>query len=305
MRALEKRVLPSWETEPEQFKIASDALLIRGPFIEPRHSIARSCEAIEVTTDRRDSFIVDHCGRRTELHVRNPRGILEFFTCLRQSCFYLETTSLSHHVWAPILRALINTGRRVLCTYVEPLEYSPNEVAQEGEIYDLSEKIEGLDAIPGFASFHDEFSTDFCFVPLLGFEGRRLAYVVEQVQPPEGRTVPIVGAPGFRLEYPFHAFQGNFRPLFEERAWSNIRFVPANCPFSLYYALEEVYEEYNANLLKIAPIGTKPHALGAFLYALHSRRQIEFVYDFPIRKPKRTLGLSRVLVYDVSAFLEL
>jgi hypothetical protein len=53
--------------------------------------------------------------------------------------------------------------------------------------------------------------------------------------------------------------------------------------------------------LQIAPIGTKPHALGAVLFCLSRPRSVELVYDHPIRKLGRTTGASRLLVYDVSS----
>ncbi len=141
-----------------------------------------------------------------------------------------------------------------------------------------------------------------CFVPLLGFEGTRLAYITENVQPPGGKTVPVVGAPGFRPEYPFYAYHGNRSALSETRAWKNVRFSIANCPFSLFYTLQDIADQYPRDLLKVAPIGTKPHALGAVLFAIVGRREVELVYDHPIRKKDRTEGASRLLVYHISAF---
>jgi hypothetical protein len=50
-------------------------------------------------------------------------------------------------------------------------------------------------------------------------------------------------------------------------------------------------------------IGTKPHALGAVLFSLMSGCPTELVYDHPIRKPGRTDGTERLLVYHVSAII--
>ncbi len=54
-------------------------------------------------------------------------------------------------------------------------------------------------------------------------------------------------------------------------------------------------------LLKVAMIGTKPHALGAVMFALTSSDRIELIYDNPIRKDGRTDGSDRLLVYHVGA----
>ena len=47
-------------------------------------------------------------------------------------------------------------------------------------------------------------------------------------------------------------------------------------------------------------IGTKPHAVGAVLFYLDSPSDVELVYDHPVRKADRTMGTSRVCVYNIS-----
>ena len=110
-----------------------------------------------------------------------------------------------------------------------------------------------------------------------------------------------MGVPGFRPEYPFHTFLGNRIPLIQNGAWRNVRFAIANCPFSLFYVLQDIAADFPHDLLKIAPIGTKPHALGAVLFSLSSSKPVELVYDHPIRKSARTMGAARLLVYHVWA----
>jgi hypothetical protein len=218
------------------------------------------------------------------------------------SSIYLDITGLSHHVWAPLLRVALTTGKLVRAVYVEPAEYRFSETPTEGEIFDLSEAILGISPLPGFTSLAQPRHADsVCFVPLLGFEGNRLQYVLEMVQPPGQKVIPIVGVPGFRPEYPFYTYMGNRSALEGNLIWSRIRYAKANCPFSLFYALEDISTLYPDELLKIAPIGTKPHALGAVLYALYASRAVELVYDHPVRKVNRTVGSANIHVYDVSS----
>jgi len=49
--------------------------------------------------------------------------------------------------------------------------------------------------------------------------------------------------------------------------------------------------------------GTKPHALGAILFAIAHSDDVEIVYDNVKRKVGRTTGVARCLVYGVSDFL--
>jgi len=240
-------------------------------------------------------------GNTQEIQLRSEKQLAAFWADAGRRTLLIDITGLAHHVWAPLLRAALATGRQVKVIYTEPFDYTFSKAPTEGEIFDLSERITGIAPLPGFTSLAEEDEDRICFIPLLGFEGTRFAYVLEEVQPPGGKIVPIIGMPGFRPEYPFHSFQGNTLPLRQTAAWKNVRFAIANCPFSLLYALEDVASDYPLDLLKIAPIGTKPHALGAVLFALTTRRRVELVYDHPVRKATRTSGKNRLLVYHVSA----
>jgi hypothetical protein len=142
-----------------------------------------------------------------------------------------------------------------------------------------------------------------CFIPLLGFEGTRVAYLIEHVQPRNENIVPVIGVPGFSPEYPFAAYLGNRSALLETQSWKNVRYAIANCPFSLFYTIEDIAADRAGQLLKIAPIGTKPHALGAVMYAIVNPSPVELVYDHPIRKKERTEGSARLLVYHLSSFM--
>jgi hypothetical protein len=234
------------------------------------------------------------------VHLRSREQLQRFWANIPTDTIYLDITGLAHHVWAPLLRSGLAAKRRFMVVYVEPGDYTFSSTPTEGEIFDLSERITGISPIPGFASLTEPSDEDFCFVPLLGFEGTRLAYVLENVQPPGGKIVPIIGVPGFRPEYPFYTYHGNRPPLFDTKAWRNVRFAKANCPFSLFYVLQDIARDYPRDVMKIAPIGTKPHALGAVLYTLASSKPVELVYDHPIRKATRTSGAGRLLLYHVS-----
>jgi hypothetical protein len=216
---------------------------------------------------------------------------------------YLDITGLMHAVWAPILKALVQSGKEVKATYVEPDEYTRSTAPLEGQIYDLSASISGTAPLPGFAVLSQSLSTDFIFVPLLGFEGMRFRYLIEQVQPSNEHIVPIVGLPGFKTWYVFETYLGNAPALRETKSWQSVRYASANCPFSCFYLLRDIATEFPSHLMKIAPIGTKPHALGAIMFALSASAPIEIVYDNPIRKLGRTFGSDRLFVYNISAVL--
>lgn len=253
--------------------------------------------------DETDSeFTIEHENRQRVVSLRSRRQLANITRDVTEARLYLDITGLSHHVWAPLLRAALENCADVKGVYVEPGDYRFSAAPTEGEIFDLSERIRGIRPIPGFACLDEPDRENVCFVPLLGFEGTRFAHALEQVQPAGQRILPVIGVPGFRPEYPFYTYHGNRSALIATKCWKNVRFAVANCPFSLFYLLKRIRGEYAGTRLVIAPIGTKPHGLGAVLYYLASPDRVEIVYDHPIRKAARTAGSSRLLVYHLSTF---
>ena len=234
------------------------------------------------------------------VHLRSSRSISRFLRMNQYEAVYLDITGLDHSVWAPLTRGIRGTGIRSFSVYVEPGDYRFSEDPTEATIFDLSDRIGGIAPLPGFASFRGSQEEDYLFVPILGFEGARFTYALEAVQPDRRRIFPVIGAPGFRPEYPFYSYHGNGVPLEETKGWQNVRFAPANCPFALYHLLAGLSNENRGSFMKIAMIGTKPHALGAVLYCLDHPGTTELIYDHPIRTPQRTSGVSRTCLYELS-----
>jgi hypothetical protein len=212
---------------------------------------------------------------------------------------YIDITGLSHPTWAALIRSAIASRLEVRVVYVEPNRYKRSSAPLEGQIYDLSSRIAGIAPMPGFATI--AHSDESLFVPLLGFEGARFRHAIEHVQPSQGKVVPIIGLPGFKPWYVFETYSGNRAALEETDAWQHVQYAPANCPFSCFYLLQQLAQKNPLTLLKVAMIGTKPHALGAVMFALTSSNRIELIYDNPIRKPGRSDGSDRLLVYHVGA----
>jgi len=215
----------------------------------------------------------------------------------------IDITGFEHAHWAWLVKSsLESTAKSVATLYVEPERYAFSDSPIGGEFFDLSERIRGINPLPGFATIRQRRDA-FVFVPLLGFEGSRFTYMIEQVQPNQTLTYPVIGVPGFQLDFPFFTVQGNRRALLkEEGLWGNRRFARANCPGSIYALLREIRSEHGDKVMKIAPIGTKPHALGAVLFKIYHEDSVDLIYDHPIRKPGRTLGASNALLYNLTPY---
>lgn len=275
---------------------------------EPRSRVFQTsgnfaqAKPIEVVAYTRWSFDVLLGSSAETVGLRDAQQVRAFVRRL-DSPVFLDITGLPHHVWAPLLRGLSTSLSDVRVTYVEPADYLFSGAPTEGAIFDLSEEIGGIAPLPGFARLADpEPGEPVWFVALLGFEGTRFAHMLEQLQPPAERIIPVIGVPGFRPEYPFYAYQGNRAPLVATGAWRRMEYCTANSPFDLALRLEKISED-GPSYLQIAVVGTKPHSLGAVLFAIRHPDRCELVYDFPVRSPKRTVGAARQLVYYVSEYL--
>jgi hypothetical protein len=239
------------------------------------------------------------------LNLRSRSDSDKFTRYLDGKNVYIDITGLTHSVWAWIVRSmLLRENGTFFVIYSEPGEYRLHDSPLDGQIFDLSEKIVGISPLPGLALLTRFTSDNFLFMPLLGFEGARLAHIMEDVQPIRELTFPVIGVPGFQHEYPFYTYQGNRLPLDRDEIWMNWRYEKANCPASIYILGETLLSEYPAKKLRIAPIGTKPHALGAVLLKLAYPSKVDIVYDHPIRKKGRTKGTSKTLCYCLDPFKE-
>lgn len=309
MAAHDEPTLTDLYQRSDTFRPQSGCVYVYGESSEDRSRHLRSWKGVvpgvrfvRVTAEENTAFSaeVDSLGART-VALRSLAQLNQIWVDSGARVVYVDVTGLSHHIWAPLLRSALKVVPEVRVVYVEPGQYTFSAAPTEGQIFDLSERITGVRPLPGFASLTMRRAEDVLFIPLLGFEGTRFAHMIEQVQPAVERIIPIVGVPGFRPEYPFYTYAGNRRALTETKAWQRVEFAAANCPFSLFYVLDRLAARYPRSVLTIAPIGTKPHAVGAVLFQITSKRHVELIYDHPVRKPGRTLESDRLLVYHVSA----
>lgn len=258
---------------------------------------------VEVTAQDQFSFEIGSGGTKEKILLadRDRLDALWANWVDSDAPIVVDITGLEHQVWAAVLVSALATWSQVRVVYVEPKKYRRTEMPGSGsDLFDLTSRFAGLAPLAGFSRLSEPDEADFLFVPLLGFEGRRLSLMLDGVAPENENVFPVIGVPGFQPEFVYFAYEGNRDALLEGDSYLRTRFATANCPFSLYERLESLSNARPDQYMKVAPIGTKPHSLGALLYACRPDREVELVYDFPIRKDKRTDGSARLLDYDVS-----
>jgi len=275
-------ILTSTYESTQDFIPEDNSIYIFGRSGEERSKHINSVYTNTPNVEFREIFAEDLYGFTSEnehkFYLRSERSILDFIGLVEiNQCVYIDITGLTHSVWARLIQVSLNQKYKVRVVYVEPDQYSRSTAPVE---------------------------KDFQFIPLLGFEGTRLSFITEQVQPNTENIIPIIGTPGFKPWYVFESYLGNRKFLLETEAWQHVRYAPANCPFSCFYLLEEIAKNNNARRIKIGLIGTKPHALGAVLFSLASESRIELIHDHPIRKASRTDGIARLMVYHISALFD-
>ena len=202
MRGVSDAVFTTVLADVAQLRPRAGSLYITGRSVEERsgHTVAWETECVRVefarlgNADRSEATFAVGRENRT-VALRSARSVAGFLGDRQYSAYYLDITGLPHYVWAPLLRAVISRPEPVFGVYVEPADYRLSETPTEASIFDLSEKIEGISPLPGFASLPRATERDPLFVPLLGFEGPRFAFMLENVQPKREDIVPIVGVP--------------------------------------------------------------------------------------------------------------
>lgn len=212
---------------------------------------------------------------------------------------YLDISGLSHHVWAPILRAALQRPA-VNVVYAEPLSYRAHPTPSSPLMFDLSTAISGVAPIPGMARLASRIDdTQSILIAFLGFEGNRAQHVALSLDSVR-KVIPVIGVPGFRIEFPAVAVASNRSFLDDHQCHAEIRLARASCPFEAYEVLSQIRGDYQDCHFYIAPLGTKPHALGAIRYAIENPGFTEIVYDHPVRKLNRTSGIGPVHVYSLT-----
>lgn len=304
---------PLFTTEYDRatdFELPEGASYIFAVSSEPRSEFASQLQAktpsarfVRITQEGSAELFETDLAGHEKLPVRRRSAIQRFLADLGTGPIFLDITGLGHQVWAPLVRVCLEADIWLNVVYLEPETYSSTAHAELGTIFDLSERTDGIRPLPLFATLADQRPETSCFIPLLGFEGARFLQMLNEVEPAKGNVFPIIGVPGFRPHYPLDALIGNAVGLEQDKAVRNLRFARSNCPFSLFYEVQDIADRVPANQIRLGLIGTKPHALGAILYAIANDDRTEIIYDNARRKVGRTSGMAKCLVYAVSDFL--
>lgn len=252
---------------------------------------------VELEINEQDQTIEVDSGQTISLS--SPKEINDFLQKYNPTVIYIEVTGMSCRLVAPMMQCAIGESMEVRIVYSEPKLYLLNEFKNLGLNKDLSEACYGVNPLPGFVKVLPH-RTEPLFVTMLGFEGGRLTYLISMQQPSFDKIRPVIGMPGYRIDYPFESFWGNRNSLRTTKAWEHVEYAEANSIVDSYMTLRKISYDNRDPEMVIAPIGTKPHAIGAILYAIKNPRKVELLYDNPKRSLIRTDGVGRILCCNVT-----
>ena len=160
----------------------------------------------------------------------------------------------------------------------------------------LTRGVEQITTVPNFFG-SPSLERQTILTLLLGFEPERSLAVWKHFNP--SKTIALITNPPRygNLDYLKYAQENNSYLLSQPSV--EVRNVPADNPYAVKNVLEVIYNDTRGSFnMVIGPFGTKPQAVGVFLFCLeHSRVQV--VYSFPVkytrsyllRKPGPTLLL--------------
>lgn len=154
--------------------------------------------------------------------------------------------------------------------YTEPMSY----VFEKGVYHSTYGPLSVVE-IPGYPGL-DIGTTKKSLIILLGFDGELSSFIYEQVSPDE--IMVVNGFPAYSPKFKDISIINNEKLVMNPG--SHKFYVPANNPFETFNLLENLKKRDPNAFLNVAPLGTKPMALGACLFAV-LYPSVRIVYPLP------------------------
>lgn len=210
--------------------------------------------------------------------------------------FLFECTTLGTPEIALCCKALSESDH-VVCSflYVEPRGYKSSDFL-EGFIrerdFDLSVDFQGFWPIPGVCfQMHEDSKQTTVF--LVGFEGDRAQRALEELKIARPGVAVVLGVPAFKPGWECDTLANNIQLLSIAHEGRGISYCGADNPKAVMQLLHQISCDVGSDEpIFIAPLGTKPQAIGAALFAAFTK-QTGLLYDFPVHRNSRSNEISK------------
>lgn len=214
----------------------------------------------------------------------------------------IEATTLNCPEILNLLRAAKDEGvKKVSFLYLEPLEYrrTLKGLLSDHRDFNLSENCR-FQSVHGFmANLYEIPQGQAVF--FLGFEKSRLGQALEQEEALQQWTKHAVfGVPAFEPSWEIDSIANNVQHLASSHY--QVQYAPASGVAAAYGLLNQLlHEDKTDSPIVVAPLGTKPHTIGASLFLVEHNAfdRAVLLYDHPHRRQDRSADIRRWHLYDV------
>jgi hypothetical protein len=226
--------------------------------------------------------------QRVEL-ITGLRGVLGSLGGKTLSSVCVDLTSLQPAILMYLTKLLATEYRptRFFAAYTEPLDY-----ARSADEFLLSRQFAGLRSVPGFATRSREQERLLAF---LGFEGDRLAKILEEIQFSD--VIPIIGFPAYQPGWQNRSLISCMIPIQQASSANSIEKCGAASVFEALRLIQRLRP--HGSPLALAPLGTRPHTMACAIYAAMNP-ETRIVYDHPVEPAHRSIGIGRRRCYHLT-----
>ena len=114
------------------------------------------------------SDIIHDETSKKDFHLRDSDSMYNFFSQYKNSIIYIDSSGLNNRICASLLKNAFSCFDRfslidLRVIYAEPKTYKVVQFSTEGFFNDLSESIEGIEPLPGFANIIPYGDEDTCY----------------------------------------------------------------------------------------------------------------------------------------------
>ena len=232
-------------------------------------------------------------------YTRNVLSIVEVIKKIRKnSVVGLDITGMPTPQFFLLIKWLSRYVEKIYVYYTQPERYIMN-----GGLFKSYFSTVGPVSVSEINGFSGEIANEGngnrVLICMLGFDNDLLPVVIQDAGPQ--KIVAINGFPSFFPKFKDISLANNQKFLagseFSSRiektkSLSDYFYVEALNPFETYNTLEEIADEQNEFCVDIVPLGTKPMALGACLFAI-VHKDVRAVFPIPEKYAKRISQKSR------------
>ena len=285
--------------KPEELSILGWDIAITGDVVDDRGRASYAfCETYTHS-------IINAMYDPTELMIDIDRqrysadAVDGFLEHLKGSSILLDATTLGFVEIFLFCKAAKDVGvSAISLLYVEPKSYrvySRSQVLHRRD-FELSEEVADFTGIPGKAFMIKLAEPRVVF--LVGYEGQRLERALEQTDIKPSDCSVLFGVPAFQPGWEVDSYANNIKVI-KERHIRELLYTGAQNPTGAYAVLERLRASCDpGQRMIVSPIGTKPHGIGAALFACE-HEEVGLLYDNPVRKQGRSLEVATWHIFEV------